>query len=49
MFSTEMYSGTKDILIQDGSSEAGRLYFQNPDPVPSTILSLAMKVEYGQD
>jgi len=46
---TEMYSGTKDILIQDGSSEAGRLYFQNPDPVPSTILSLAMKVEYGQD
>ena len=46
---TEMYSGTKDRLIQDGSSEAGRLYFQNPDPVPSTILSLAMKVEYGQD
>jgi len=43
-----LFTGDKEKAIEPGEGRAGRLFIENPDPVPTTILALFVRFDSGE-
>jgi len=46
---TQLYTGDKEMAIEPSDGMTGRIYLRNNAPVPTTVLSIIPKMDFGED